>query len=121
MCKMKLLFVAMFVLLSTMLPAQRAKITFSFAMSQSGSQLSPDSIFVENLSSACDTMIYSPANSLRVTILAGIDEAIAEHQFGIESWHYDSSDRAITVMAFVPADKAKVYFIKLVETMIGRM
>ncbi len=104
----KSLVLIMLIVMPVLVSAQRARITFSFAMDQSGSQLSYDSILVENLSSSCDTMLYSPANSLKVTILSGIDDADAEHLFGIESWYYDSSDRAILVMAFVPAEKVKV-------------
>lgn len=105
----KLLVLFVLIVAPVFMSAQRARVTFRFAMNQSGSQLSPDSIFVENLSSNCDTMIYSPANSLNVTILSGIDEAkAAESQFGIESWYYDSSERAVSVMAFVLEKKVKV-------------
>ena len=109
MCKIKMLFIVMLVLLPTLLSAQRAMVTFSFAMEQSGSQLSHDSVFVENLSSNCDTTVYSPASSLKIAALSSIDDAkIDEHRFGIESWHYDSSDGAVSVMAYVPAEKVIV-------------
>ena len=84
----RLFIVAMLVLVPALLSAQRAMITFRFAMEQSGSQLSADSIFVENLSSNCDTMLYAPTVSLKVVVLAGIDEAKDEDEkFGIESWY----------------------------------
>ena len=105
----KFLVLIVLIVMPVLVSAQRARITFSFAMDQSGSQLSPDSIFVENLSSSCDTMLYSPANTLKVTVLAGIDDATeADHQFGIESWHYDSFDKAVSIMAFVTAENVKV-------------
>ena len=109
MCKMKILLFAMLVLLPALMSAQRAMITFSFDMEQNGSQLSTDSIYVENLSSQCDTMIYSPANTLKVTILASIDEESAvANSLRAESWHFDTSDKSIAINAFVPENNVKV-------------
>ena len=99
----------MLVTLPILASAQRARISFSFAMEQSGSQLSTDSIFVENLSANCDTMLYAPTASLSVTILTGIDDIKESgHQFGIESWNYDSSDKAVSIMAFTTTEKVKL-------------
>ncbi|MBQ4476055.1 MAG: hypothetical protein II935_07665, partial [Bacteroidales bacterium] len=61
----KFLVLIMLIVMPVLVSAQRARITFSFVMDQSGSQLSLDSIFVENLSSSCDTMLYSCAASSR--------------------------------------------------------
>lgn len=109
MCKMKILFFAMLVLLPALMSAQRARFTFSFVMEQSGSQLSPDSIHVENLSSGCDTMIYSPVKTLKVTVLAGIDEESADvNSLRVESWHFDTSDKAVAINAFVPGNNVNV-------------
>ena len=84
-------------------------VTFSFTMTQSGSQLSVDSIYVENLSSQCDTMLYSPTASLKVFILAGIeDEQKDEGNLRAESWHFDATDNSVCVCAFVPNKKVKV-------------
>ncbi|MBQ3991272.1 MAG: hypothetical protein II630_10495, partial [Bacteroidales bacterium] len=62
----RLFVIAILVFASLVSFAQRARFTFSFVMNQSGSQLSVDSIYVENLSSQCDTMLYSSTASLKV-------------------------------------------------------
>lgn len=99
----RLFFIVILVLVSSVLSAQRAKVTFTFAMNQSGSQLSVDSINVENLSSHCDTMLYPPANSLKVTILSGIEDVQeSDIRLRAESWHLDAVDNSVCVRAFVP-------------------
>ncbi len=105
----RLFIIAILVLAPVFSFAQRAMVTFSFTMTQSGSQLSVDSIYVENLSSQCDTMLYSPTASLKVFILAGIeDEHKDEDNLRAESWHFDATDNSVCVCAFVPNKKVKV-------------
>ncbi|MBR5984319.1 MAG: peptide deformylase [Bacteroidales bacterium] len=109
MCKMKMLFFAMFVLSPAFMSAQRAMLTFKFEMEQSGSQLSADSIYVENLSSNCDTMLYSPVSTLKVVALSGIEEETTiDNSLRAESWHFDTSDKSVTVNTFVPEKNVKV-------------
>ena len=89
--------------------AQKARATFSFVMNQDGERLSVDSIKVENLSSQCDTMLYYPNNSLRVTVLSGIDEEYGdETMLRVDSWYLDADGNSVCVYAFVPGDKVKV-------------
>lgn len=105
----RLFVIAILVFASLVSFAQRARFTFSFVMNQSGSQLSVDSIYVENLSSQCDTMLYSSTASLKVNVLAGIElEQEAEGKLCAESWHFDAIDNSVCVLAFVPDKKVKV-------------
>ena len=105
----RLFIIAILALAPVLSFAQRAMVTFSFTMTQSGSQLSVDSIYVENLSSQCDTMLYSPTASLKVYVLAGIENVQkAEENLRAESWHFDATDNSVCVCAFVPNKKVKV-------------
>lgn len=105
----RLFIVVMLALVPALLSAQRAMVTFRFAMEQSGSQLSVDSIHVENLSSQCDTMLYSPTASLKVVVLAGIEsEQFAENGLRAESWHFDATSNSVCISAFVPSKNVSV-------------
>jgi len=103
----RLLIVAIIFLVPALTMAQKARYTFRFVMEQSGSQLSIDSVFVENLSSRCDTMVYS--TSLKVNVLVGLDpEYESESGLRTESWHFDAIDNSVCVSAFVPNNNVKV-------------
>lgn len=105
----RLFIVVIIFLVPVLTMAQKARYTFRFVMEQSGSQLAIDSVFVENLSSQCDTMIYSPTASLRVNVLADLDsEYETDSRLRAESWHFDAADNSVCVSAFVPYDKVKV-------------
>lgn len=83
--------------------AQRARVTFDFAMTQSGSQLVPDSIFIENLAAGCDTTLYYPNNSLEVKMLSDIETEFAgQEKLRVEVWYVDASDNSVAISVYVP-------------------
>ncbi len=105
----RLYFLVLLTLVSVNVFAQKARATFRFEMSQSGIQLRPDSVLVENLAAGCDTMLYYPELSLKTSILTDADlEPAVRKKLYVEAWYVDANDKSVMVSVFVPGTSVSV-------------
>lgn len=106
--KLRLVLVGV-LLLPLSLFSQKARVEFSFSMQQSGSQLAVDSVVIENLTARCDTTIYPPNYSFRVSMLASIHESLADDDFlRIENWFVNTADNSVEMSVYTPDNKVLV-------------
>lgn len=101
---MKSLLTSLIVLLVVTSSIAQEAIEIDFSINQTGNQLVLDSIYIENLSSTCDTMLYFPNNRLSINLLSDIED-MQLNETGLYATVYPNPSKEISTIKVYSQEK----------------